>query len=120
MQSFLERLAQSLVKETELSEMAVVFPSRRAGLYFKTFLAREMKTPGISPQILSVEELMAQITGLIPVDNLALAFELYPLYKSEFPEEAFDDYYSWGLLMAADFNDVDSACANGKTIFSPR
>lgn len=118
MQSFLSRLAETLIKEKELSEMAIVFPSRRAGLYFKTALAKEMHHPGLAPKILSIEELMAQISGLIALDNISLAFELYPLYKKDFPDDPFDKYYSWGLLMASDFNEVDSACADGKTLFS--
>ena len=51
MESFLKLVAADLYKHTEgnLAHTAVVFPSKRAGLFFNEYLAQESDSPIWSP-----------------------------------------------------------------------
>ena len=51
MESFLKLVAADLYKHTEgnLAHTAVVFPNKRAGLFFNEYLAQESESPIWSP-----------------------------------------------------------------------
>ena len=59
MESFLKLVAADLYKHTEgnLAHTAVVFPNKRAGLFFNEYLAQESESPIWSPAYVSISEL---------------------------------------------------------------
>jgi hypothetical protein len=59
MEYFLESIAQSLNEEfgNELNSHCLVFPNRRAGLYFLKYLAERIEKPVWAPSIITINEL---------------------------------------------------------------
>lgn len=120
MESFLKHIATDLYSryKDDISKLCIVFPNRRAGLYFKKYLAELTDKPIWAPATTTINELMQQISGLTTADNIKLLFELYRIYKQvKKSEESFDDFYFWGEMMLNDFDDIDKYLVNPEDLF---
>ncbi len=119
--SFLYRVAQKLweEKQKQVSNLAFVFPNRRAGLFFRKYLAEIAGQPIFAPQILTINQLFQQFTNLQPADNIDLLFRLYHIYLEERQiNESFDDFLFWGKMMLSDFNEVDQHLIDAAQLFT--
>lgn len=117
---FLERIAKSLYSEygDRLNSHCLVFPSRRAGLFFLKYLAAEIKKPIWTPSIITINDLFRSLSKLHPAENEILLFELYKVYRSiKKTGENFDDFYFWGDMLLNDFDDVDKYLADVPKLF---
>ena len=81
---FLRLVAKDLLKRfgTNMAELTVVFPSRRARLFFNQYLYEEVNHPLWSPQYLSIEELFESVSPFRKADPIQLSGELYQSYIS--------------------------------------
>lgn len=121
MEFFLEKIAGTLHKEfgNTLNRHCLVFPSRRAGLYFIKYLAALIDKPVWSPSVLTINELFTANSDLQLAGNEILLFELYKEYrKLKVLPETFDDFYYWGDMLLNDFDDVDKYLVNASLLFS--
>jgi hypothetical protein len=117
---FLEHIAESLYKEfgNTLNRHCLVFPNRRAGLYFLKYLATRIEKPVWSPSILTINELFRSYSSLQVAGNEILLFELYKVYsRLKKPAESFDEFYYWGDMLLNDFDDVDKYLVNASLLF---
>lgn len=120
MDTFLQHIATDLYSRygEKISELCIVFPNRRASLYFKKYLSELTEKPIWAPATTTINELMQQISGLTTADNIKLLFELYRIYKQvKKSEESFDDFYFWGEMMLNDFDDIDKYLVNPEDLF---
>ncbi|NLA49086.1 MAG: hypothetical protein GX876_06435, partial [Bacteroidales bacterium] len=101
-----------------LHNHCLVFPNRRAGLFFKKYLAEEINKPVWTPAVVTVNDFFRSFSKLQPAENETLIFELYNLYKKISKQaESFDDFYFWGDMLLNDFDDVDKYLADASTVF---
>ncbi len=116
MVSFLEKIADEVLKNGKgnLSGVCVVFPSRRAGIYFRDILSKKLKSPIWSPTILSIEDFLKKYSKYTIADRLFLIFELHKLFNQE---ESFDRFYSWGDMVLKDFDDADKYLVDTGLLF---
>ncbi|HNW57329.1 MAG TPA: PD-(D/E)XK nuclease family protein [Bacteroidales bacterium] len=117
---FLERIA-ALIHDEYLDHperQCLVFPNRRAGLYFLKYLAARIEKPVFSPSILTINELFRSYSSLQTAGSEMLLFELYKVYlKVKKSPESFDDFYYWGDMLLNDFDDVDKYLVNASLLF---
>ena len=75
MKTFLGEVAADLYARygEALSERAVLFPSRRARLFFVDALARIANRPMWQPEWVTIDDLMTEISGLRCGDRLRLS-----------------------------------------------
>ena len=121
MKTFLEIVARDLYEKLgkDLSHTAVIFPNKRASLFFNEHLARQASTPIWSPAYISIQELFTSLSPLKLGDPIRLVCELYKVYRAETnSEETLDDFYHWGELLISDFEDVDKNLADATQLFS--
>ena len=121
MERFLSQCAKYISKkhENSLHRVCLVFPNRRAGVFFSAYLQKEISKPVIAPEITTISELLTRRSGLIQPDKLELLIELYNVYRLHIQTtESFDDFYFWGEMLLADFNDIDHYLVNAKDLFS--
>lgn len=121
MTSFLEEIAEQLLKEDNPPEapLTVVFPNRRAGIFFSDIYARKASGVGWAPQVLTFEELAAQLSELLLADRLTLVYRLYESFRKHADTgEAFDRFYFWGDILLNDFSEVDMALVDAADIFT--
>ena len=120
MTPFLKDIASHLYStySGELENCCVVFPNQRAGLFLKKYLSELISKPAWSPHILTITDLMSEISNLTVADDLYLLFELYDIYcKEKKSKESFDSFYFWGEIMLADFDDIDKYLVNASDLF---
>lgn len=120
MEYFLENIARSLHNEfgNTLNRHCLVFPNRRAGLYFLKYLAARIDKPVWAPSVITINELFRSYSGLQAAGNEILLFELYKVYrKLKKTPESFDDFYFWGDMLLNDFDDVDKYLVNAVDLF---
>lgn len=105
--------------EQGLANVAVVFPNRRARLFFEEYLAACSTAPVWAPSYLTITELFQTLSNLRVSDTETLVCKLYKIYREEtHTNETLDSFWSWGELMLQDFDDIDRQLINARTLFS--
>lgn len=121
MENFLKLVAADLYKRTDgnLAQTAVVFPNKRAGLFFNEYLAKEADAPIWSPAYVSISELFRSLSPWEAGDPVKLVCELYKIFRQETQStETLDDFYFWGEMLISDFDDADKNMVDTDKLFS--
>ncbi len=121
MERFLARCAEYIYKKhpENLHKVCLVFPNRRAGTFFNSYLQKIIVTPVIGPLTTTVNELISGYSELHQGEKLHLISILYPIFKKHtHTEETFDDFYFWGEVLLSDFNDIDRYLVSAKDLFT--
>jgi len=119
MKSFILQTAEIIYEKhgTNLTGVLVVFPSRRAGFYFRRELAALIDKPVWSPAVISINEFISKYSGYDTADYLTLLFELYDAYSKFLPDETYDSFYTWGDMLLKDFNAIDKYNVDATKLF---
>ncbi len=120
MDSFLGIVAADLYRRMggDLSRVAVVFPGKRAALFFDECLSRQTDAPLWSPSYISISELFRSLSGKELGDPVKLVCELYKAFRRHTgTKETLDDFYFWGKKLLSDFNDADKNMADTDRLF---
>lgn len=120
MSSFLQLVAKDLYTRCkgDLSDVLIIFPSIRARLYFTQHLGQLVDKPTWLPQFSSLSETMQKISGLKLADSLELIFRLHSIYcETRKIQQDFDEFYFWGEMMLADFDEVDKYRVDASDLF---
>ncbi|WP_106828446.1 PD-(D/E)XK nuclease family protein [Parabacteroides pacaensis] len=103
----------------EINTLAFVFPNRRAGIFFQKYLAELTEEPIFSPPVMTINDLMVDLSGKHLVDKINCLFILYNIYiKISKSSETFDEFFYWGELLLNDFDDVDKYMINAQALFT--
>lgn len=125
--SFLSLLASRCIDQygAKLHQCCFVFPSQRAGTFFRYELSKRLTQPSFSPQIITVESLTEKLSGLKSAQRTQQVCLLYreivtlreelgfPLDEKSNPHLPFD--HAEKLL--SDFNDIDNYLVEPDEIF---
>ncbi len=112
MQSFLKDVLEYCLKQThiKLKKTTFILPGKRAGNFLKHLLKTQTDYQGFTPEVLSIEELITQISGLKNLDNTNTLFQFYQSYLQLTPKEEqedFETFYGWAQTLIYDFNEID-------------
>lgn len=121
MQPFLQLVAHDLYTKigNDLSRTLLVFPNKRANLFFNEYLAKESGQPIWSPATMSITDLFQKLSVQKIGDPIRLVCELYKVFKEETKsEETLDDFYFWAELLISDFDDVDKNLVDADRLFA--
>jgi len=121
MQSFLEKTVNYLYDKygDGVSELCIVLPNRRSGLFLKTHLSKSFKKTFWPPEIYATEDFVALLAELETADPTSLLFELYETIKKvgKKEPESFDEFSKWGQILLNDLNEIDSYLVNATQLF---
>ena len=83
MKTFLQVVAHDIHNKlgSNLSRVAMVFPNKRASLFFNEYLASESTDPIWSPSYLSISELLQSLSDLQLGDDIRLITLLYKVFQ---------------------------------------
>ncbi|MGC4022787.1 MAG: PD-(D/E)XK nuclease family protein [Cyclobacteriaceae bacterium] len=121
MKPFLFELAEEITKKhSDLSKVTVIFPNRRAVLYFRKYLSELITKPVFSPQLLTFEDFIGNLSPLSVPDRLQLVFRLHQSYCDVMGDaaESFDQFFMWGDMLLRDFDEIDRYLVDAKVIFT--
>lgn len=113
MQSFLQEVAADITRNhKQLDKLVIVFPNRRAIIYFRKHLADLLNRPAFAPKLTTIEDFFSDFSPLRVPDKLILIQRLYDAYHETIDQphterEAFDKFYFWGEMLLRDFEEID-------------
>jgi hypothetical protein len=110
--SFLDKIAKVLIDKfsNKLSDTIVVLPNKRAKIFLVEALKNQVLSNILSPQIISIEDFIRDISGIRDVDSIELLFEFYEVYLSiteKQNQQSFELFANWAKTLLQDFNEID-------------
>ncbi len=128
MKTFLEEVAENIHRDhPKLESVTVVFPNRRASLYFRKHLSGLISKPAFAPRILAIEDFFAHFSKLQVPEKLVLVaglFESYTKVMNTNPAGSdaeaiarLEDFYFWGEMLLRDFDEVDKYLIPAEQLF---
>lgn len=121
MKSFLHAVVSDLYDKLDgnFDKLTVVFPNKRASLFFNQELAELADRPIWIPKYTTISELFASMSNRIVVDQVLLICYLYKTFVDVTgrSDETLDRFYSWGEMMLSDFDDIDNNMARADLLF---
>lgn len=121
MERFLEYSARYVYNKHkgDLSEISLVFPNRRSGVFFTSYLQKNVNKSLICPEVITINEFFNQFAEYQVADKLQLIAILYSVFKKHtHTTETFDEFYFWGEILLSDFNDIDRYLVDAKDLFT--
>lgn len=117
--TFIEEVATKLYNcyGDNVSSLTIVFPSRRARLFFSEALNKLIKRPIWQPNYISMDDIMSEASTIKTADKLLLITELYNIYKEYHKDETFDKFYFWGEILLSDFDLIDKYIIDADMLF---
>lgn len=117
--TFLEKIHQDLFNkhQSDLANLALIFPNKRAGLFFRNYMAKQIEQPVWMPDIFSIREFIEKMVPFHIPDQLTLIIELYKVLQELGSEESFDAFYPWGQMLLRDFDEIDKYMVPGDQLF---
>lgn len=132
---FLNLVAENLCSRfgSNLGRVALVFPNKRAGLFFNDILLSHVERSGFgktvwAPAYMTISELFDKLSDRRPVQEMKAVCVLYQIYKScmgstvtdasgKTYEMTLDYFYGWGRQLLSDFSDMDCSLCDVFRLF---
>ena len=123
MKSFLNLIAADMLTHftNDMRDVTVVFPGKRAGMFLSRELALQSDKPVWAPHYCLMGDLFQSLTTIQIADNLECICQLHNVMQEVLGEsytETLDEFWSWGEILMADFDDIDKHLANAEAIFT--
>ena len=120
MKTFLQYVAKYIYTHmgNDMAHVAIVFPNKRASLFFNAALINLTDKPFWSPAYVTISDLFREYSPYTLADPITSVAELYKSYVEETgATETLDQFYGWGQLLLTDFDDLDKNMANAHDVF---
>lgn len=119
MMTFLKQLAIHVKNSNQdLKHLTIVLPSRRAIKYLRAELASAYKKPILSPQLVTIDELIKATIPQPIIDKTHLLVVFYNVYgKHEIEPDNFDEFLNWAPTILADFEEIDRYLIDANQLF---
>lgn len=121
MESFIDLCVTDILKKhsEHLANTTVIFPSKRAIVFFKKSMGKQIDKPIFLPRMTTIQDFCITRQDSVIPDDLTLVYLLYLSYKKVSKrEELFEDFYPWGEMLLSDFDDIDKYLINAKSLFT--
>jgi len=122
MQTFISQVVKNIIDSDEKVEnQIIILPSKRAGVFFRDELLRQITYSTWGPTIYTIEDLVAEISDLKIIDNIQLIFSFYDVYLKnsiETTHDTFDQFSKWATMALYDFNEIDRYLVSSENLFS--
>ena len=123
MKSFLNLIAADMLAQftNDMHDVTVVFPGKRAGMFLSREFAMLSDKPVWSPAYCAMGDLFLSLTPIRVADPLECICQLHCVMQEVLGAsytETLDEFWSWGEVLMADFDDIDKHMADAQAIFT--
>jgi len=118
--TFLEEAAERILSahSHDLTQVCLVVPGKRAGIFLKKAMGKISGKPLISPRIETLPGFFSLISGVQPQAKLSQVFSLYTSYLRIEPlPDAFPQFLKWATTALDDFGDLDHSLVKPEHFF---
>ncbi|MCO6161543.1 PD-(D/E)XK nuclease family protein [Flavobacterium sp. NRK F7] len=121
--TFLDKLSKHILAQYKdhLQEIIIVLPNKRAKVFLLDALHNHTNQTIFAPQIISIEDLIQEISGIRSIDAIEILFEFYDIYTKITPLEEvqpFTTFSNWAKTLLQDFNEIDRYLLDPNFVFS--
>ena len=121
MDSFIKKVLLDLKnKNIDFSKSIFILPNKRSGYHLKKSLSKVIYKTIFSPEIVSIENFIEELSELKLLSNTELIFEFYSIYLNITPkdkQEKFEDFIKWSRILIQDFNIIDKEIKDPSQVF---
>ena len=121
MKTFLDEISKKIVSlNYQFEDIKFVVPSKRAISFFKKSLSNNLSKPEFSPEIISIENFMEEMSGLKKIQRIDLLFHFYKIYRTNNISDKIDDFNEflrWANVALNDFDEMDFHLLNVNEFF---
>lgn len=117
---FLQHVADDLLATfgRNMSHVHVIFPGQRAKLFLNTFLAAGGNTVW-APHYSDMSSLFQSLSPYHLMDTVEATCLLHRIYARHVEDaEDIDEFYPWGNVLLADFDDIDKHLVDARQLFA--
>lgn len=121
---FLKHVANDLYEKMghDMSQLIVVFPNKRAGIFLNEYLIScnegSESSPIWAPRYQTINDLFESLSSFTIVDKIEAVCRIYKIYVEKTQsKETLDFFYGWGERLLADFDDIDKNRADADKLF---
>ena len=120
MKRFLDEVLDALSETHDsFEDLIFILPNKRAGTFLINALGKKAKKTAFAPRIISIEEMLEEISGLKYASQTLQLFELYQAYlKTTKDPELFHEFLNWAGLVLQDFNEIDRYMVDPEKLFA--
>lgn len=125
MKRFVKNITDKLVANhgANLSNILLVMPNNRLEDFMENELSKSNEGTVVLPRTITLKKMVQEICGLIVPDQLDQLFTLFKVYKEQSlllkqEPQNIERFLSWGRMLLADINEVDSQLIDGSTFFN--
>lgn len=111
---FLKQVADHYYRHGGFDGRVFIFPNRRSMVFFRKYVNdffyvdSEFGMPMPEPDMCTMNDFFARVTGKESSDRITLLVTLYECYRSIAPDpKDLDDFLTWGQAILSDFDEVD-------------
>ena len=121
MDSFIKKVLLDLKNQNfNFSQSIFILPNKRSGSHLKKTLSEVISKTIFSPEIVSIENFIEELSELKLLSNTELIFEFYSIYLNITPkdkQEKFEDFIKWSRILIQDFNIIDKEIEDPSKVF---
>lgn len=121
MDSFIKKVLLDLKNQNfDFSQSIFILPNKRSGYHLKKTLSKVISRTIFSPEIVSIENFIEELSELKLLSNTKLIFEFYSIYLKITPkdkQEKFEDFIKWSRILIQDFNLIDKEIEDPSQVF---
>ena len=121
MDSFIKKVLLDLKNQNfDFSQSIFILPNKRSGFHLKKTLSEVISKTIFSPEIVSIENFIEELSELKLLSSTELIFEFYSIYLNITPEdkqEKFEDFIKWSRILIQDFNIIDKEIEDPSRVF---
>lgn len=123
---FLDAVAKHCAKKLNSNPSRIlVFPNKRAAIYFRGYLRKHIRGTVLMPKIMTIGAFYNVFADdsdfeTDPVELLFILYKAYCNVINRYGAEPvdFSRFSFWGWMILSDFNDIDSALANANDLYT--
>tara|TARA_B100000003_G_scaffold78151_1_gene70100 strand:- start:2619 stop:5342 length:2724 start_codon:yes stop_codon:yes gene_type:complete len=117
LKTFLDEISKKIISlNYQFEDIKIVVPNKRAISFFKKSLSNNLSKPQFSPEIISIEKFMEEMSGLKKIQRIDLLFHLYEICKIDNIGE-FNEFLRWANTALDDFDEIDFHLLNADDFF---
>ena len=120
MKAFLTRVSIAILEQySEIHRVGIIVPSKRAERVLRQAILEEVPSPVLSPAIFTIEEIMADLSGLDMANSMDQLITLYDSYEklNEGYSDSLDEFLKWAPTVLKDFDEIHRFGVDSKKIF---
>lgn len=117
--SFIDSVISDLNRRfNAFDSVILVIPNKRPELFIHRAISELIDKPCFSPKIITINQIFSEVSDLKTEESLNTIIRIYYLFKKHTSSnESLENFFFWGEMIAADFDDCDKYLVNTQNLF---